>query len=110
MAVIKSTSTKWVDLLDAINIHLKENQDESKIEDANRPRIRIFEPYVLTEEPLDIVRIEFTKGVAVPATETEVTKAQPEQIVQERKPEEDNRVQRSSKDYQKSRTRYRLLH
>lgn len=98
VAVIKSTSTKWVDLLDAINIHLKENQDESKIEDANRPRIRIFEPYVLTEEPLDIVRIEFTKrGVAVPATETEVTKAQPEQIVQERKPEEDNRVQRSSK-------------
>ena len=35
--------------------------------------------------------------MAVPATETEVTKAQPEQIVQERKPEEDNRVQRSSK-------------
>ena len=47
---------------DAINIHLKENQDESKIEDANRPRIRIFEPYVLTEEPLDIVRIEFKEG------------------------------------------------
>lgn len=98
VAVIKSASTKWVDLLDAVNIHLKENQDESKIEDANRPRIKIFEPYVLTEEPLDIVKVEFAKrGVVVPSTEAEVSKTQPAQIVQEKKPEEENRVQRSSK-------------
>ncbi|KAI5969070.1 HIR3 [Candida margitis] len=52
---VKDHSLSWEDLIDVVNSTVKGRQDESKIEDIHRPKLRFIEPYVLTEEPLDSI-------------------------------------------------------
>ncbi|KAI5968926.1 HIR3 [Candida theae] len=54
----KNDSLMWEDVMDALNDAVRNLQDESKVEDVNRPKLRFTEPYILTEEPLEIVSFE----------------------------------------------------
>ncbi|RCK57502.1 Histone transcription regulator 3 [Candida viswanathii] len=103
---ITSSSAKWLDLIDAVNHYLKDKQDENKIEDIHRPKIKSIDPYILSEEPIDRIKVKFGKKEKVePAQPEPVAKEHPQVAVatvsaaatDEKKTEEDNRVYRSSK-------------
>jgi len=55
---LKGLPTSWEDLIDAIDSSVKGLQDETKIEDIHRPKLRFTEPYLLTEEPVETISIE----------------------------------------------------
>ncbi|KAL6453165.1 HIR3 Histone transcription regulator 3 [Candida maltosa Xu316] len=98
---ITCSSMKWSGLLDAVNHHLKEMQDENKIEDIYRPRIKAIEPYILAEDPIDRVLVKFVKKehhtvVEIPV-EPEVVNPEPGPVNEVKKQEEENRIHRTSK-------------
>ncbi|KAG7661245.1 HIR3 [[Candida] subhashii] len=53
----KGGKLNWSDILDSINKYLKDNQDNSKVEDVYYTRLKFLEPYILTEESFDIVEL-----------------------------------------------------
>lgn len=55
---LKDQSLSWEDFIDAINNAVKDLQDETKVEDIHRQKLRFTEPYLLTEEPLEIISFE----------------------------------------------------
>ncbi|CAI5758328.1 unnamed protein product [Candida verbasci] len=98
----------WVSLIDCVNAKLKENQDENKIEDVHRPRLKQIDPYILTEEPLEIVEIEVENVepevepesiVIEEPQQTEEKEENQEEVKEEKKEEEpiETKIQRSSK-------------
>lgn len=111
VTTITVSTRNWTDLIDAVNHHLKEKQDENKIEDVHRPKIKSIEPYILSEEPIDKIIFQFEKKEnSQPApvepevneqsqtgTTATVTTVSTTTITEEKKTEEESRIYRSSK-------------
>ncbi|KAK6459780.1 uncharacterized protein RJT20DRAFT_5335 [Scheffersomyces xylosifermentans] len=53
----KESSLSWLSIIEAINGELKSVQDESKMEEITRTKLKLVEPYLLTENSLE--RLKF---------------------------------------------------
>ncbi|RLV94897.1 Histone transcription regulator 3 [Spathaspora sp. JA1] len=115
----KHGNITWYTVIDSINTHVKDVQDDLKVEDTHRPRLKFFEPYLLTEDSMDRVKLELEMEIStesVPVTnnvekEVEVPVVQAEEtekkeVNQDKNPESDQpsetKVQRASKRLAKS--------
>ncbi|EAZ63652.2 regulator of histone transcription, partial [Scheffersomyces stipitis CBS 6054] len=49
----KEGTLSWLSIIEKINGELKSIQDEHKIEEVNRTKLRYVEPYLLTENPIE---------------------------------------------------------